>query len=349
MKLRTALTSTAAVLALTAGASVASAGDYYVSVFGGVATNGDEPRFNASQTGGPRFVAGFSQLADNTTAALGVPVGTVPVPIAPSVTIAVSAYADVYLDLYKLTYMSNGASYFGWNDDFENGFVIGGAFGQDFGGWRAEAELAYRSFDIDGGANARRRYNADVNIYFYGNYVTYVRLSSIATGKTVASYTTKSFSGTVPVGPSTSLVFPATLSPGKYSTVAVNATTDGSIDAWSLMANIWIDFDPIGIFPDNITPFIGGGVGAALVDFEYDAAASTFLGSTLSGHVEGDSWAMAYQLGAGINFDLGNGMLLSAQYRYFGTSDADIGSNVDTKIEGHNAIVSLSVPLAAMQ
>lgn len=323
MNLRFTLTATTAALALTAGATGVQANDYYVSVFGGWSNNGNEPHFagftNTASTKTVNTVA-YTQVANN------VPYGTK------------GTYADVYLGLHVGTNIY-GTSKFDWSEDFEDGFVVGGALGRDFGSFRTELELAYRTYDVDGGARIRNNFDGRSYIYGYGTLYYVVKLGG---GTTVGGKTT-AFSGKTP----SSQPFPFTVNLPYNATVTTLGSTSGSLDAWSLMANIWVDFDPFNIMPDTVTPFIGGGIGAAMIDFEYSVQATSLFGGTLSSNTAGDDIVLAYQLGAGLDFEVGNGITLSAQYRYFGSMDADIGGGADVRMDSHNIMFGLSFPFGS--
>jgi len=121
------------------------------------------------------------------------------------------------------------------------------------------------------------------------------------------------------------------------------------------MANVWYDFD-MGDSP--IKPFVGGGIGFAHATLDYNLTANTGIsnsayglfgtgGYAYAGNGEESDWGFAYQLGAGIGYDLGNGLMLSAQYRYFNTSGMDLspGGQIDVDLESHNFLVGISVPI----
>ena len=106
------------------------------------------------------------------------------------------------------------------------------------------------------------------------------------------------------------------------------------------MANLWYDFD----LGNNFFTTIGGGLGAANLNLEYNAAMPTYFGGTALYSLDDSGWGFAYQLGAGLGYDLGGGMTLSAQYRYFATTDIDVGQT-DLAVQSHNVIVGLNIPL----
>ncbi len=85
------------------------------------------------------------------------------------------------------------------------------------------------------------------------------------------------------------------------------------LHAYSLMANAWYDL-PLGNLP--ITPYVGGGVGMALVQ----------LGGSLNSinlHEKNDT-VFAWQLGAGVSYALNEKTKLFADYRYFAADGANL-------------------------
>jgi len=328
MNLRNTLVTSAAAAALLTVPS-AHAGDYYFSVFGGFATFDDEIPFAQSQT-----LPYFQQSGTPFSKVIaGSPFGQ---------------YSVHYtrLALHTTNYIF-GTSKFAWEDDFDSGFVVGAALGADFGSnWRGELELAYRQADVSGGGrftndfDGRVGYSGTGTLYIYdynflAGSVTNVHASGVP------------FVGTFPPYPTytTGNYFPFDLNSLPFnSTIVGNFSSDGDASVWSLMANLWYDFDFMGLNPDGVTTFIGGGVGVAQLDLEYNASMSTILGGTIGYGLDDGGMGFAYQLGAGIGFDMGNGMMLSAQYRWFGTSDIDVGAT-DLRVESHNALVGLQIPL----
>lgn len=94
--------------------------------------------------------------------------------------------------------------------------------------------------------------------------------------------------------------------------------TGGDLGATSLMANIWYEFDT----GTALHPFIGGGLGAAIVDvddFTFGAAALRSDSQT----------AFAYQVGAGLAYDLSDNVTLTAEYRFFVAEDVDVNDVIE--------------------
>lgn len=106
----------------------------------------------------------------------------------------------------------------------------------------------------------------------------------------------------------------------------------------SVMANVWYDFN-VGA----VTPYVGGGIGWADTDLDgtYAGGDNTVLAFSDNG--------FAWQLGAGVNFDISPNMKLGVGYRYFegpevaviapGTGNT-IGSDVES--QNHSALVALT-------
>ena len=89
----------------------------------------------------------------------------------------------------------------------------------------------------------------------------------------------------------------------------VASAADDNLSARFLMANFYFDFDNETAF----TPFIGGGVGGAVV-----------------GDGEGNKdAALAYQGRAGVSLDIGGGSALSAEYVYLRTNELVYGPNTE--------------------
>ena len=59
---------------------------------------------------------------------------------------------------------------------------------------------------------------------------------------------------------------------------------------------------------------------------------------------DGSDWVFAYQFGVGAGYTLDNGIRLSAQYRYFGTDEAEI-DNAQIQGEASEFLFGISFPL----
>ncbi len=93
-------------------------------------------------------------------------------------------------------------------------------------------------------------------------------------------------------------------------TVNGAAVTD-EISSTAFMANAFYDFSPQSSF----TPYAGGGIGFASVDYE------------TGGNVYNDV-GLAIQLGAGVLFDISETLTMSVDYRLFGTQDLSFGAGL---------------------
>lgn len=89
---------------------------------------------------------------------------------------------------------------------------------------------------------------------------------------------------------------------------------DGDYSSISFMANAYLDIIPSG----NISPYIGGGIGAAQISFE-NASTPGFL------FFDQDDTVFAGQIMAGVGVSVAPKMTIDAEYRVFTTLDWDFG------------------------
>ena len=335
MNLKSALIGSAAAAAMWVAAPAQA--EYYVSVFGGAsfmdADNLDVGPFSFSKliastdSTSSAFYAKFSDYAGSTFAR--------------------GKSIDRYWENHTATYLNTVVNQFA-EDEFDTGFVIGAAFGIELAnGWRSELELAFRQNSIGEGRNVQ--YAHSLTKYITGQsslvgLLLFYSSSSASKATATGSYTAGS-----------PLTWNHTNITGVVSGGDVAAETSGDVSTFSIMANVWGDFD---LGADNpITPFIGLGIGAANIAVDYAGeialpanmlAASYSIGSTVTNTVNFDmssnAWTYAWQAGAGLAFDLGGGRSLSAQYRYFATGDVEILGQ-DFGISSHEALIGLRIPL----
>lgn len=120
---------------------------------------------------------------------------------------------------------------------------------------------------------------------------------------------------------------------GSFNNVGSFAA-DGDVSALGFMANGWYDFDTGSPWK----PFVGGGLGVARVSVN-DAA---ILGITFA---DDDDWVFAYQLGAGIGYEVNPTTVVSLGYRFFGTADPDFtfigGLPFDAEYHSHNVEIGV--------
>jgi len=434
LNLKSILTGSAATVALLA-ASSANASGYYVGLFGGISSVEDDfavstatstsSSTSASKevfkyTGGINnagFTATWAQWSWDTKPNVS---PTAKQTAGPAYgTFQASTNTGQPLRAY-VVYQSNttlsGSTTLNASHSFDDGFVVGGSIGWDFGnGWRTEIEAAYRSNDVSSSAvNGVQSWAFNRNISnfgifripysqtYYSKFATYVGLNYITYAGTYKSFTSKSQFGVNDLGSGkgtfgSKTQFTDSLTGagqthyinngltvdnhlgktgsagskfmGHYGsdfkntikdsgTAVILGMADGELETWSFMMNVWYDFD----FGDSpIRPFVGGGIGFAHASLEYDFTAtlpsiSQTGYSTVDissrpfayrGNGEATDWGFAYQVGAGLGYDLGNGMMLSAQYRYFNTGamDLSLADQIEVNLESHNFLVGLNIPL----
>ncbi len=94
----------------------------------------------------------------------------------------------------------------------------------------------------------------------------------------------------------------------------------GEVSSLNGMFNLWLDIDT----RTRLTPYFGGGLGVANVEWHEVENPGQVLGVG----VDDDDTVFAYHFGAGLGFRVTPWLVLSLDYRYFGTVDPDF------KIEG---------------
>jgi opacity protein-like surface antigen len=117
-----------------------------------------------------------------------------------------------------------------------------------------------------------------------------------------------------------------------------SGTLDIDHSTFSVLANAWYDFSLGGV-----TPYVGGGIGWA--DTELDGR---YAGGVIGPFDFSDS-GFAWQVGAGVNFDVSPNITLGVGYRYFKGPDVRVSSlyapnsaTADFDAGQHAALVSLN-------
>ncbi len=98
------------------------------------------------------------------------------------------------------------------------------------------------------------------------------------------------------------------------------AGATGGINMASLLLNGYYDFSTGSAF----TPYVGAGLGVAMVEAEGFGVAA------IPDVLDDDDTVIAYQIMAGIGYDLSDRTNLFAEYRYFGTESAEVTTSVST-------------------
>jgi len=101
-------------------------------------------------------------------------------------------------------------------------------------------------------------------------------------------------------------------------------TISGNASALTYLGNFYIDF----VNNSPVTPYISGGMGMAtfyIKDFVID-------GTRIS---DNDDTVFAYQVGAGVAYNINQHMAIDLKYRYFATADLEFGT-ANYTIASHN-------------
>lgn len=94
------------------------------------------------------------------------------------------------------------------------------------------------------------------------------------------------------------------------------ANSFGSTDAFTAMANLYIDYN-LGAF----RPFVGGGIGVARVGFDNHGVTGSL------GVMDDTENGLAWQVMAGVGFDVTNELTLEAMVRYQEVTDLELVSS----------------------
>jgi opacity protein-like surface antigen len=119
---------------------------------------------------------------------------------------------------------------------------------------------------------------------------------------------------------------------------------DGDFSATSLMLNGYWDFET----GSPVVPYLGGGIGFANVSANN---VKVFDVNGVNSFVDDDDNVFAYQLAAGIAFDINPALTLDLGYRFFDTSDPDLKADpllvdppfnrFETEFDSHNVSLGL--------
>jgi opacity protein-like surface antigen len=117
------------------------------------------------------------------------------------------------------------------------------------------------------------------------------------------------------------------------ATVFPAVSIDGDVTSMALMGNFFVDFTP----GSAISPFIGGGIGAAKVEYELDS----ILGIPLN--ISDDDTVFAYQAALGVAFTISETAKLDLSYRYFATADLEFDDNNEIEYATSNIMAGFRV------
>ncbi len=208
--------------------------------------------------------------------------------------------AGTHTDIVTFTFATN---FLNSGAKARDGFLLGASVGGDLSHWmsglRGEFEVALRRNDL-----GRAQHNATPTT-------------------TVDTKTIVHVTGTYPV--TTTL----------QATAAVSSS--GSARTFSLMANVWYDFD----MGSSFKPYVGGGVGYAMNEVKHGLV------------LNGNEGAFAWQLGGGINYSIGDKTSVGLGYRYMDAGSVALelapslsGRQTDTyDVQHHSVLVNVNFSL----
>ncbi len=127
----------------------------------------------------------------------------------------------------------------------------------------------------------------------------------------------------------------------------------GREEAYALMTNLWYDLKSSSGLLKTVRPYLGGGVGAARLgvrglNFNYSLPCC-YLPRTPE-DINNYQTAFAYQLGAGVGFELAPNLTASADYRFIQTNRSNfetLGTADDARYRAHTAMLGLRYSFGA--
>ena len=127
------------------------------------------------------------------------------------------------------------------------------------------------------------------------------------------------------------------------STSGSTGAITGHVSTFALMANVWYDID----CGSKFKPYVGGGAGWARSHF--DAVRFTASGSSTSGRTAFDVNGFAWQLGAGVNYEVMPGVDLGLGYRFMVDPRLHLGGEgigeQSITLDNHSHSVALSLTI----
>jgi opacity protein-like surface antigen len=130
--------------------------------------------------------------------------------------------------------------------------------------------------------------------------------------------------------------------------VSSGGPIDGAVSTFAVMANVWYDIE-LGY---KWRPYLGGGAGWARTHVHAVAVTAFTGGGERGGSTSTayDSSGFAWQLGAGVNYEIQDGVNVGLGYRFFRgpniRNDIFVGKNdvpINFENESHSVLLSLTV------
>lgn len=120
---------------------------------------------------------------------------------------------------------------------------------------------------------------------------------------------------------------------------SITVDADGDVSNFTAMFNGYYDFhlDKYGVRGPaaNLTPFIGGGLGLAVISVKFDELA----GSSISDDRDDDT-VFAYQAIAGLSYGFTRNVTASVSYAYFATEDPNF-NGTEADYQSHNVMAGI--------
>jgi opacity protein-like surface antigen len=105
--------------------------------------------------------------------------------------------------------------------------------------------------------------------------------------------------------------------------------TSGDVTGWDFMANAYFDVET----GSQLTPYIGGGLGVAVLETTGVSAGGNHLES-------GEDTVFAYQAIAGVAYSFTDAWMVQLEYRFFGTENPTF-KEIESEYMSHNLFIGI--------
>lgn len=114
-----------------------------------------------------------------------------------------------------------------------------------------------------------------------------------------------------------------------------SSNAGGDLGSWFYLANVYYDFDYNW---RNFQPFVTAGLGMAYHDLTYEDLSGSLTDTS------GDSFDLAWQVGAGVKYRYNDHLAFTGNYRYLATSEINV-SDMNADYSSHELRVGVEYDL----
>ncbi len=116
----------------------------------------------------------------------------------------------------------------------------------------------------------------------------------------------------------------------EFDIAGADFDASGDVYSLALMANAWVNWE---IGDSGFAPYLGGGLGAVIVDIDDPEIAGIAL-------EDGDDTVFGGQVGAGLGYSVTEHVVVSLDYRFLITEDPDF-DGTDAEYQNHTVLLGV--------